>query len=245
MVAETLEAKARLAQVGDTAAQVSLANHSLLRRNIVFSGENSRTADRLALSRAKEMDGIVDPAEVWKKTGWGKDKAGSWVYEISDEAAKITRKPDLNKLGHGEMLVVRLGDLLDHPLLFKAYPQLAAISVKVYNAPQVQNEDDPEDAYEATTTPARIWRPASIEIAGRISNFLPALMHEVQHILEAYENLDYGPYSATYDDRIGEVRARNVERRLHLTTQARRRQPPQTTSDTPHGQVQISPHRAE
>jgi len=191
------------------------------------------------------MEGKVDPAEMWRKTGWGKDKAGSWIYEISDEDAKIKAMPDLKKLAPGELAIVRLDDLLDHPLLFKAYPQLAEILVKVYNAAQVQNEYDPEDAYEATTTPARFWRPASIEIAGRIHNFLPTLMHEVQHILEPYENLDYGPYTADYDERIGEVRARNVERRLRMTAGARRRQPPHTTHDTPHSKVRISPHRAE
>jgi Large polyvalent protein associated domain 23 len=241
----TLEGEARLAQVSTAVAKAGDEHHKWLWRNIIFSGENSRTADRPALSRAKQMERKVDAAEMWKKTGWEKDKAGSWVYEISDEDAKIRAMPDLKKLEPGEHAIVRLGDLLDHPFLFKAYPHLAEILVKVYNAAQVQNEDDPGDAYEATTTPARFWRPASIEIAGRIHNFLPTLMHEVQHILEPYENLDYGPYTADYNERIGEVRARNVERRLRMTTGARRRQPPHTTQDTPHSKVRISPHRVE
>jgi hypothetical protein len=238
----TIEGKGR---TSGATAEAGAADLSWLRRKILFSGENSQTADRPALSLAREMYGKVDPAEIWKKTGWGKDKAGSWIYEISDEDARITQMPDLKKLAQGEVAVIRLGDLLNHPLLFKAYPHLVAVLVNVYNAAQVPNEDDPDDAYEATTTPARIWRPASIEIAGRISNFLPTLIHEVQHILEAHEGLDYGPYTASYDDRIGEVRARNVERRLHMTAQARRRQPPHTTSDTPLERVQISPHRAK
>lgn len=214
-------------------------------RYIVFGGENSRTADRLALSRAKEMEGKFDAALIWKKTGWGKEKAGSWVYEVSDEDAKIKTVPGLKELPRGEAVTVQLGDLLDHPLLFKAYPQLAAILVKVYNAAQVESEGDPDDADVATTTPSRIWRPASIEIARRINDFLPTLLHEVQHILEGYENLDYGPYTAEYDERIGEVRARNVERRLRMTASARRRQPPHTTYDTPHSKVRISPNRGK
>jgi hypothetical protein len=50
-----------------------------LPHKIVFSGQNSRAADRQALARAKEMDGKVDPAAIWKETGWRKDKAGSWT----------------------------------------------------------------------------------------------------------------------------------------------------------------------
>jgi len=240
-----LEKEPRLAQPSGGMAEAAYERERWLWQNVVFSGENSRTADRPALSRAKEMDSKVDPAEMWKKTGWGKDKAGSWIYEISDEDARIKSMPDLKKLAPSEVAIIRLGDLLHHPLLFKAYPQLAEILVKVYNATQVQNEDDPKDAYEATTTPARFSRPASIEIAGHIHNFLASLMHEVQHILEPYENLDYGPYTADYDERIGEVRARNVERRLHMTARTRRLQPPSTTRDTPHSQVRISPNRAE
>jgi hypothetical protein len=103
-------------------------------QKVVFSGEKSRTADRQALARAKEMDDKADVATIWKETGWRKDKAGSWVYEISDKEPKITGMPDLAKIKPGEAATVRLGVLLDHPMLFKAYPKLANIKVEVFNS---------------------------------------------------------------------------------------------------------------
>jgi hypothetical protein len=54
------------------------------------------------------------------------------------------------------------------------------------------NEDDPNEEFVATTTPAEDGKPASISIAGRICDFLSALMHEVQHVLEDYEDSTTG-----------------------------------------------------
>jgi hypothetical protein len=104
--------------------------------------------------------------------------------------------PDWSKVRPGEAIAVRLGTLLDHPLLYKAYPDLPNINVKIYNSTLIKNEDDPSEEYVAATTPAEDGEPASIEIAGRACNFLSALVHEIQHVLEDYEDLDYGPDTA-------------------------------------------------
>jgi hypothetical protein len=229
----------------DKQARVALADgdphHRGLLHKIVFSGQNSRTADKKALARAKEMDGKADPAAIWKETGWRKSKAGSWVYEISDRDAKIVGMPDLSKVRPGKAVAVRLGTLLNHPLLYEAYPDLPNIMVEVHNSPRIKDEEDPDEEYAGATTPAEDGKPAKIEIAGRDCDFLSTLIHEIQHVLEDYEDLDYGPEAGSYDHMIGETRARNTERRLRMGEDLRRSLPPNVTCDTPSHLIQVSP----
>src|SRR5690606_82726 len=50
-----------------------------------FAGENAKTADHAALSKAKEMESNgVDRNVIWKETGWGRGRDGKWIFEIKD-----------------------------------------------------------------------------------------------------------------------------------------------------------------
>lgn len=54
----------------------------------VFGGLNAKTADKAKLSQAEQMlNKGVDPAQVWKETGWGRGPDGKWRFEIPDDAA--------------------------------------------------------------------------------------------------------------------------------------------------------------
>ena len=56
----------------------------------VFAGINALTADKEALAKAQQMIAQgVDPAQVWKETGWGKGVDGKWRFEIDDSKAKL------------------------------------------------------------------------------------------------------------------------------------------------------------
>ena len=47
----------------------------------VFAGINALTADKEALAKAQQMIAQgVDPAQVWKETGWGKGVDGKWRF---------------------------------------------------------------------------------------------------------------------------------------------------------------------
>ena len=59
-------------------------------------------------------------AKIWQKTGWFKDKDGAWKFEIGDSDAKLN--PNFQSGG-------RLGELLEHEELFKAYPELKDVRV--------------------------------------------------------------------------------------------------------------------
>ena len=87
-----------------------------------FAGEKAITANVGKLDQAKAMlEKGADEVEIWQKTGWFKDKDGAWKFEIGDSKARL----NTNFKSGG-----RLGELLEHEELFKAYPELKDISVK-------------------------------------------------------------------------------------------------------------------
>lgn len=93
-----------------------------------FAGEKALNASANKLSKAKAMlEKGEDEVKIWQSTGWYKDKDGAWKFEIDDSPAKIKNQN-----------ADKLGDLLEHKELFKAYPELKGINVvkikdKLYN----------------------------------------------------------------------------------------------------------------
>ena len=86
-----------------------------------FAGEKAITANIGKLDQAKAMlEKGADEVEIWQKTGWFKDKDGAWKFEIGDGNAKLN--PGFQSGG-------RLGELLEHEELFKAYPELKDVTV--------------------------------------------------------------------------------------------------------------------
>lgn len=95
-----------------------------------FAGEKALNASANKLSKAKAMlEKGEDEVKIWQSTGWYKDKDGAWKFEIDDSPAKIKNQN-----------ADKLGDLLEHKELFKAYPELRDISVKKIG------DDIPDDA---------------------------------------------------------------------------------------------------
>ena len=87
-----------------------------------FAGEKAITANVGKLDQAKAMlENGADEVEIWQKTGWFKDKDEAWKFEIGDSKARLN--PNFKSGG-------RLGELLEHEELFKAYPELKDISLK-------------------------------------------------------------------------------------------------------------------
>ena len=86
-----------------------------------FAGEKAITANVGKLDQAKAMlEKGADDVEIWQKTGWFKDKDGAWKFEIGDNKARLN--PDFQSGG-------KLGELLEHEELFKAYPELKDVRV--------------------------------------------------------------------------------------------------------------------
>ena len=87
-----------------------------------FAGEKALNVSANKLSKAKAMlEKGEDEVKIWQSTGWYKDKDGAWKFEIGDSKARLN--PNFQSGG-------RLGELLEHEELFKAYPELKDIKIK-------------------------------------------------------------------------------------------------------------------
>lgn len=93
----------------------------------IFAGEKAYAelkyapvrADKLSKAQAMAKEG-KNELEIWRDTGWFRDKDGAWKFEIGDGSAKLN--PKFQSGG-------KLEDLLKHDELFKAYPELRDVKV--------------------------------------------------------------------------------------------------------------------
>ena len=161
-----------------------------------FAGEKAITANVGKLDQAKAMlEKGADEVEIWQKTGWFKDKDGAWKFEIGDSKARLN--PNFKSGG-------RLGELLEHEELFKAYPELKDVSVK-----KINDEGGEKLGY---------YDPNKKEIAINNIGDKSTLMHEVQHAIQEIEGFAKGSGAKGKNYRLshGEAEARNVQNRLNL-----------------------------
>lgn len=85
-------------------------------REAVGAGSKA-PARKDGLSSSAKLDAEL---KIWRDTGWFRDKDGAWKFEIGDGDAKLN--PKFQSGG-------KLGDLLKHDELFKAYPELRDVKV--------------------------------------------------------------------------------------------------------------------
>ena len=159
-----------------------------------FAGEKALNASANKLSKAKAMlEKGEDEVKIWQSTGWYKDKDGAWKFEIDDSPAKIKNQN-----------ADKLGDLLEHKELFKAYPDLKDIKIK-----KISDERGEKLGY---------YDPNKKEIGINNIGDKSTLMHEVQHAIQDIEGFAKGLGAKGENYRLshGEAEARNVETRLNL-----------------------------
>ena len=94
---------------------------------VTWQGPQSNTWDRKSNATAQRLNkqGVSGP-DIWKQTGNWMGLDGEWRQEIDDSGA--TWKVDPTKEG-----VYKLEDVIDHPRLFDAYPQLKDVEIVFKN----------------------------------------------------------------------------------------------------------------
>lgn len=156
-----------------------------------FAGVKSRTFNRENAIKARELLTKGESATtVFAETGFFKGAEGRWKYEIPDDKAKLNIDPEWGFL-KGETL----GEVLDHPELFKAYPELKNLPVKA-------------DMDLAPNRGTFLSLDEGIEISAHASK--STLMHEVQHAIQDIEGFARGgsPHygELNYDKTINKLR---------------------------------------
>ena len=169
-----------------------------------FAGKDSKTADLEALKVAQQRLARMESIEkVRKETGWflGYDK--KWRYEISDNDAVMKRA-----IKEGE--TTTLGDILEHPKLYAAYPFLKDVTIggrilagsteglvaRGIMGPRIEIN---------TVKPSQ--RSADLQKS--------TVMHEIQHLIQHFE----GFASGGNPDQLGNIEKQEVEKKLEQASQ--------------------------
>jgi len=155
----------------------------------IYGGERAVGANVGLLEKAKKwMHGVRDVGKLGeatrKRTGWFKGMDKKWRFEIDDSKANFT-KGFTDHVAESYMDIgfdagVRIGDVIDHPELFNAYPNLKNIPVKL--------------EYNIWKKPSGgSFSPKGIEVRYKdISEVKPVLIHEIQHAVQEIEGFAKG-----------------------------------------------------
>ena len=172
---------------GPALLYTSIIRHFLSGRNIEensefhqMAGERANTAMISRLQKAESMEReAASSEEIWKKTGWMRGPDHKWRFEIPDNLDKINFPNDSEP--H------TLGEIYDNPDLYEAYPELAQKTVRMKDTKSGKDKRT-RGAY------GYVAEDGSIVIDNSIpkNEAKTALVHEIQHSIQAIEGFSRG-----------------------------------------------------
>lgn len=139
-----------------------------------FAGVKARTFDKTKLENLDSLInlGIKDADTIWQKTGLFTGADGKLRFEINDQAAKIKNNPEFEG-------PLPLKEVLDHPELYKAYPELENILVKMEPTKRARSAHADINNNEIVLGPKTLDNPS-------------VLLHEIQHYIQTIEGFNKG-----------------------------------------------------
>ena len=191
--------------------------------------EAEKRMSDLRIAREMETTG-KDAKTIKRATGWERGGDGKWRMEIPD--LKIKREetlPDGTTYAKSEFSLKfhdgALGEYVDAPELFEAYPELRNIRLAVRPAEM----SDTGFSYGYFDKSGNM-----IVVYSDVSHAEEVLVHEVQHAIQALEGFPGGGDGRTgaeYRKLAGEVEAYNAAKRRKMTAEEKRESLLEETAD--------------
>ena len=153
-----------------------------------YAGRNANGANLESLREAQEMQAAgADMESIRKATGWHQFADGKWRFEIDDSRMQLrTDAADIPNY-------TTLGELVDAPELFEAYPDMADLSVTFHTL-----EDGQNGGYSRMFDDIELSR----DLKNRPEALLNSLIHEVQHAIQNREGFASGANPAYWNRRM-------------------------------------------
>lgn len=187
----------------------------------IFAGTKSLTAPTNKLLAAKTAEDFGLAPETVYHTGWFRGADGQWRYTIPDANARLKTEnllpgssiaPDIYHVPRGRTL----SQVLEHPDLFAAYPNLASAPISPLSF------EDMAAGTRAGFTPGPT--PQFYLGSARPENMLSSALHEVQHSIQEHEGFGTGGnpgefYPKDYDEQVESLKNDFVDlnERVHNT----------------------------
>jgi hypothetical protein len=174
-----------------------------------------RFSPKLA-ARASQMDNVgASPGMILQETGLVKVPTSptsfTWGKQVSDKEATIN--PDilariqtgLDKLSKGNKQIpvenIQLKDVLNHPELYKAYPEIGNISVERVNG--FQSIGGVEGFYNSASNilgikPLNPYMTTPEQVSKQLTERVSVLIHEAQHAVQNIEKWPRGGSSSEF-----------------------------------------------
>jgi hypothetical protein len=209
----------------------------------LIGGTMARTFPWSQLPTAMKMEAAGKSAdEIWRATGLERAADERWTFEIPDKGYQVN--PNVGKrMGPGSPTVAPLYEHHAHPGMQEAYPGLSTWQSRL-------RVDPVEETYGATN----VGRKQLVVRAPNLEWARSAGIHELKHSIDSFEkHLPGGspdqfmklriPEQEAYDlyyRLVGEVAARNAQKRLDWGDIIRRLRRPAATEDVPrHRQINL------
>ena len=235
-----------LLKMGENAAAPGTISRGMARgQRGVFGGELAKTADKAALDKAKKMaDAGADQRAIWSETGWFKGGDGKWRFEIDDSASTLkAANPKavdwLSAPGPAEYPVGAIDDVLSHPALGAAYPDVPGIRATIKKGAGGGGSYTPNTGFGERIQANAMFSGNAYKEPAETRG---ALLHELQHAIQKREGMATGggfdaEGADIYRRLAGEAEARAVQARMNLTPAQRRALFPLDSYDVPLDQL--------
>ena len=162
-----------------------------------IAGITAQGANKQKLAKAIEMkypvrddpQGPFTTEEIWRKTGWYEGPEGKWKHEIPGSAEANLNHKKLKDAWIERIKAknlepeMELQEVLDYPELYKAYPELKSMKVKLKDMNEMAGTLDDWQGKNWTTI---VLNPSA---SPDLKN---TLLHEIQHWIQGKEGFDLG-----------------------------------------------------
>jgi hypothetical protein len=166
----------------------------------------------------KAMASTKSTETVRKETGWFKGLDNKWRFEIDDSKAEIAvdKLTTLYKTERSAgFSMTLLKDVIKHPTLFKAYPELRRLSI-FFEEGVVKHAGYSRGLDSITINPKTV----------PIDKLKQVIMHETQHAIQYREKFAVGASISkdfsSYQRQAGEIEARATQRRVSMSAAERK-----------------------
>ena len=149
-----------------------------------FAGTEAATADleKLEIAKGLEQNGVAAEQIRWE-TGWYRGADNQWRHEIDDSGMRLKITEDIPNY-------TTLGELIDHPALFAAYPDMQDMYVTFHRLGEGRR-----GTYQRTFDSIEL----NYDLKSDPETLQEVLVHEIQHAVQAREDFANGASVSFWD----------------------------------------------